>query len=70
MLFFGGRTVQPENNEEEWEDKEGWEEIDEDIERKYLTVSWWLLHIGWRELAERVRVAVEEVFDGFVLRSL
>jgi peroxin-3 len=68
MLFFGGRTNQLENDEEEWEGKAEWEEVDEDVERKYLTVSWWLLHIGWRELSERVRVAVEEVFDGCVFR--
>lgn len=67
MLFFGGQTVQLENDEEV---RQEWEEVDEDIERKYLTFSWWLLHIGWRELAERVRVAVEEVFNGCVLRCL
>ena len=67
MLFFGGQSVQLEDDEEAQQE---WEEVDEDIERKYLTVSWWLLHIGWRELAERVRVAVEDVFDGCVLRYL
>jgi peroxin-3 len=70
MLFFGGQTVQLENEEEERVDKEEWEEVDEVVERKYLTVSWWLLHIGWRELAERVRVAVEGVVDGCVLHCL
>ena len=70
MLFFGGQTVQLENDEEERVGKEEWEEVDEDIERKYLTVSWWLLHIGWRELAERVRVAVEGVVDGCVPHCL
>lgn len=35
-------------------------------ERKYLTLSWWLLNVGWREVGDRVRVAVEAVFDGFV----
>jgi peroxin-3 len=70
MLFFGGRMVELENEEEEQVGKEEWDEVDEDVERKYLTVSWWLLHIGWRELAERVRVAVEEVFDGCVLHCL
>jgi peroxin-3 len=69
MLFFGGRTTQLEDDEEKRESSDGWEGVDEDIERKYLTVSWWLLHIGWRELSERVRVAVEEVFDGCVIRS-
>ena len=69
MLFFGGRMDQLEYYEEKQVDEE-WNEVDEDVERKYLTVSWWLLHIGWRELAERVRVAVEEVFDGCVLHCL
>jgi len=65
LLFFGGWT-QLDNDEEAREGNGGWEEVDEDVERKYLTVSWWLLHIGWRELAERVRLAVEEVFNGSV----
>lgn len=70
MLFLGGNMVQLEDDEEERLGKEEWEDVDEDVERKYLTFSWWLLHIGWRELAERVRVAVEEVFDGCVLHCL
>ena len=70
MLFFGGRLDRLEDDEEEWVGKEEWEKVDGDVERKYLTVSWWLLNIGWRELAERVRVAVEEVFDGCVLHGL
>lgn len=36
-------------------------------ERKYLTLSWWLLNVGWKEVGKRVRVAVEAVFDEFVL---
>lgn len=38
----------------------------EPTERKYLTLTWWLLHVGWRDVGERVRRAVEEVFEGFV----
>ena len=38
--------------------------VDEDIERKYLTLSWWLLHIGWRDISSRVRTAVEDVLQG------
>jgi len=41
--------------------------VDEDIERKYLTLSWWLLHIGWRDLASSVRTAVEDVLQGYIL---
>ena len=32
-----------------------------EVERLYLSVSWWLLHEGAREVGERVRGAVEEV---------
>lgn len=38
-------------------------------ERKYLTLSWWLLNVGWREVGDRVRVAVEAVFDGVSLKA-
>lgn len=37
--------------------------VREETERKYLTLSWWLLHVGWKDVGERVRRAVEEVFD-------
>jgi len=42
------------------------EELSEEAESKYLTMSWWLLHVGWKDVGERVRRAVEEVFDGYV----
>lgn len=32
-----------------------------DVERKYLTFSWWLLHEGWKKVEARVREAVEDV---------
>lgn len=35
-------------------------------ERKFLTLSWWLVHVGWKEIGDRVRTAVEDVFDEFV----
>jgi peroxin-3 len=35
-------------------------------EMKFLTMSWWLLHVGWKDVGERVRRAVEEVFDEYV----
>jgi len=41
------------------------EAISEDAEGKYLTLSWWLLHVGWKDVGERVRRGVEEVFDGY-----
>jgi peroxin-3 len=37
--------------------------IDEENERKYLTLSWWICNIGWKDVGERVRRGVEEVFD-------
>jgi hypothetical protein len=36
--------------------------LDVETERKFLCFSWWLLHVGWRELEELVRSAVIEVF--------
>jgi peroxin-3 len=40
------------------------EAISEQEEMVYLTLSWWLLHVGWKDIGERVRRGVEEVFDG------
>ncbi|KAJ2964361.1 hypothetical protein NQZ79_g704 [Umbelopsis isabellina] len=36
--------------------------LDIDAEGKFLSVSWWLLHRGWKKLAQRVESAVQEVF--------
>jgi peroxin-3 len=38
------------------------EEDKAEAERLFLTYSWWLLHEGWQEVAERVDAAVERVF--------
>ena len=38
----------------------------EEMEMVYLTLSWWILHVGWKDIGERVRRGVEEVFDGCV----
>ncbi|OAX78331.1 hypothetical protein ACJ72_07363 [Emergomyces africanus] len=35
---------------------------DFETNRRYLTFSWWLLHRGWRQLMEKVKEAVEDVF--------
>ncbi|SPO02831.1 related to PEX3 - peroxisomal assembly protein -peroxin [Cephalotrichum gorgonifer] len=35
---------------------------DFDMNRKYLTFSWWLLNRGWADLMHRVEAAVREVF--------
>ncbi|KAJ6498834.1 Peroxin-3 [Mycena sanguinolenta] len=53
----------------------GWPEHDEDGEEeeevasaKYLTMTWWILHVGWKDVGERVRRGVEEVFNGVSLK--
>jgi peroxin-3 len=49
------------------EDGESQEEmVTEETERKFLTLGWWLLNVGWKDVAERVRSAVEVVFSGYV----
>jgi peroxin-3 len=45
------------------------EQINEQIEIKYLTLSWWILHVGWKDVAERVRRGVEEVFEGVSVKT-
>lgn len=40
--------------------------ISEETERKFLTLSWWILHVGWKDVGERVRRGVEEVFERYV----
>ncbi|KAJ6508114.1 Peroxin-3 [Mycena vulgaris] len=54
----------------------GWEVNDEDAEEeeevaaaKYLTMTWWILHVGWKDVGERVRRGVEEVFSGVSLKT-
>jgi peroxin-3 len=42
-----------------------WREgVDAETERKYLALSWWILNVGWKDIGERVRRGVEEVFEG------
>ncbi|KAG6808955.1 hypothetical protein H0H92_002242, partial [Tricholoma furcatifolium] len=43
--------------------------ISEEVERKFLTMSWWILHVGWKDVGERVRRGVEEAFEGVSLKS-
>jgi peroxin-3 len=38
------------------------EEDKAEAERLFLNYSWWLLHEGWQEVADRVDDAVERVF--------
>ncbi|KAG6334033.1 hypothetical protein ID866_5050 [Astraeus odoratus] len=39
------------------------DEVSDITEMRYLTLSWWILHVGWKDVAVRVRGAVENVFD-------
>ncbi|GAA5883133.1 hypothetical protein JCM1840_004395, partial [Sporobolomyces johnsonii] len=48
---------------------EGEAGIDEDVERKYLTFSWWLLHEGWKVVSARVEEKVEEVVGPMGLKT-
>lgn len=36
--------------------------IDQETEMAYLTFSWWLMNVGWRDVKERVALAVDDVF--------
>ncbi|BGO98019.1 Microbody Peroxisome biogenesis protein peroxin 3 [Rhodotorula toruloides ATCC 204091] len=44
-------------------------EARKDLERKYLTFSWWLLHEGWKVVWRRVEGAVEEVVGPMGLKT-
>jgi peroxin-3 len=46
--------------------QEGTVPISEDVESRFLTMSWWILHVGWKDVGERVRRGVEEALDGLV----
>ncbi|KAF8500240.1 Peroxin-3 [Russula emetica] len=47
-----------------------WREgVDAETERKYLMLSWWILNVGWKDVGERVRRGVEEVFEGVSLKN-
>ena len=61
-LLFGGIADMLDRDEEPISEED--EGINEDMEIKYLTLSWWILHVGWKDISERVRRGVEEVFDG------
>ncbi|RDB16202.1 Peroxisomal biogenesis factor 3 [Hypsizygus marmoreus] len=43
--------------------------LTEDVETRFLTMSWWILHVGWKDVGERVRRSVEEVFSGIPLKT-
>ncbi|KAF8126804.1 Peroxin-3-domain-containing protein [Boletus edulis] len=43
--------------------------IPEATELRFLTLSWWVLHVGWKDVAARVRSSVESVFDDVSLKA-
>ncbi|KAI5306023.1 peroxin, partial [Ascosphaera atra] len=42
---------------------------DHELNRQYLTFSWWLLNRGYKDLMQRVRDAVEQVFGPINIRE-
>ncbi|KAI0030153.1 Peroxin-3 [Vararia minispora EC-137] len=53
-----------------WQEDSLWQDgIDAQTERKYLTLSWWILNVGWKDVGERVRRGVDEVFEDVSLKS-
>jgi len=51
------------------EDALNYEQIDEGAEQKFLVLSWWLLYVGWKDVGERVRRSVEDVFESVSLKA-
>lgn len=70
-LLFGGGMSALLDMEDLTAEVEGAEDVglSEDVEVKYLTLSWWILHRGWKDIAERVRRGVEEVFESVSLKT-
>ncbi|EEU46498.1 uncharacterized protein NECHADRAFT_100129 [Fusarium vanettenii 77-13-4] len=69
-LATGGQqgTISLENNDDD--NTEQTYGSDFDINRKYLTFSWWLLNKGWADLMRRVESAVRTVFGSLSPRDL
>ncbi|KAI9470747.1 MAG: Peroxin-3 [Benjaminiella poitrasii] len=43
--------------------------LDPQIERMFLSASWWLLHRGWKVCAKRIEEAVNDVISSIPLKS-
>jgi peroxin-3 len=43
---------------------------DIELQRSFLSFSWWLVHRGWRSIMSRVHSAVEDVFTMYPLPPL
>ncbi|TFK52868.1 Peroxin-3 [Heliocybe sulcata] len=59
---------EPPDDGDDEEDEEV-EMMGRETERKFLTLSWWIVHVGWKDVGERVKRGVEEVFEGVSLKS-
>jgi peroxin-3 len=55
-------TISLENNDDDNLDSETYGASDFEINRKYLTFSWWLLNRGWVDIMQRVEAAVRQTF--------
>ncbi|PIL28704.1 transporter [Ganoderma sinense ZZ0214-1] len=64
-LFWGDKSLE----DAETDELEDSETVREETERKFLTLSWWILHVGWKDVGERVRRGVEEVFESVSLKT-
>ncbi|KAL7408913.1 Peroxin-3 [Mrakia frigida] len=51
------------------EGPQGEGEVSPEDEMVYLSFSWWLMNVGWREVAERVERAVKEVMGPVSLKK-
>ncbi|KAG1851807.1 Peroxin-3-domain-containing protein [Suillus tomentosus] len=53
--------------QEDWDEEV--EGVSDDAEMRFLTLSWWILHVGWKDVAARVKGSVEAVFEGVSLKT-
>ena len=51
-LFWGDKSLE----DPETDELEELQNVSEETERKYLTLSWWILHVGWKDVGERSSV--------------
>jgi hypothetical protein len=63
LLFQAFPLFGEDNSRRPDEDGENFEQIDDKAEQKFLVLSWWLLYVGWKDVGERVRRSVEDVFE-------
>ena len=47
-------------------EKKGRTALDLQTEKQYLTLSWWFLQRGWRQVSERVREVTAEALESYV----